>query len=172
MYYMGTRLEVFPYNRQKAVEYAHKWAYGRNLSYYDFENIGGDCTNFASQTIYAGSGVMNYTSVFGWYYRNSYDRTASWTGVNFLYKFLINNEGLGPFAREVDARNVLPGDIVQLSFSGDGTFHHSPVIVGTGIFPDIANIRIAAHTDNQDYYPLVNYNWKDIRFLHIAGVRR
>ncbi len=33
------------YNRQAAVDYAQKWAYGRNPNYLDFEEIGGDCTN-------------------------------------------------------------------------------------------------------------------------------
>lgn len=32
------------YNRDKAVAYAHRWAYDRNPAYYDFSNIGGDCT--------------------------------------------------------------------------------------------------------------------------------
>ena len=49
------------YNRENAVAYAKKWAYGRNPKYYDFSDLGGDCTNFASQCIYAGSGIMNYT---------------------------------------------------------------------------------------------------------------
>ena len=56
------------YNRANAVAYAKKWAYGRNPKYYDFSDLGGDCTNFASQCIYAGSGVMNYTPTYGWYY--------------------------------------------------------------------------------------------------------
>ena len=56
------------YNRENAVAYAKKWAYGRNPKYYDFSDLGGDCTNFASQCIYAGSGVMNYTPTYGWYY--------------------------------------------------------------------------------------------------------
>ena len=43
------------YNRAAAVLYAHKWAYGRNPRFYDYENLGGDCTNFASQCIYAAS---------------------------------------------------------------------------------------------------------------------
>ena len=55
------------YRREAAVEYAKKWAMGRNPRYLDFENFGGDCTNFASQCIYAGSGIMNYTPVMGWY---------------------------------------------------------------------------------------------------------
>ena len=32
---------------------------------------------------------MNFTPVMGWYYRSSYDRTPSWTGVEYLYHFLV-----------------------------------------------------------------------------------
>ena len=48
-------MQEIPYNREVAVAYARRWALGRNIAYYDFENIGGDCTNFASQCIYAGT---------------------------------------------------------------------------------------------------------------------
>ena len=54
-----------PYNRAAAVAYAEKWAFSRNPEYYDFHGIGGDCTNFVSQCIYAGCGVMNYTPEYG-----------------------------------------------------------------------------------------------------------
>ena len=40
---------IHPYDRAAAVLYAHQWAYGRNPAFYDYENLGGDCTNFASQ---------------------------------------------------------------------------------------------------------------------------
>lgn len=53
------KLLEFPYNREAAVKYAVEWAYRRNQEYYDFEQIGGDCTNFVSQCILAGTGVMN-----------------------------------------------------------------------------------------------------------------
>ena len=46
-----------PYDRDAAVAYARRWALSRNPLYYDFEDIGGDCTNFASQYIFAG-GIM------------------------------------------------------------------------------------------------------------------
>jgi hypothetical protein len=163
---------ILPYNREKAVQYAHEWAFGRNPKYYDFEKVGGDCTNFASQVIYAGSGIMNHTPTYGWYYKSSYDRTASWTGVNFLYKFLVNNKGAGPFAEVADAKDAKPGDIVQINFQTTGDFDHSPVIVKTGTRGNLDEILIAAHTYDRDYYKLTNYTFKDIRFIHIKGVRR
>ena len=107
-------MEILTYDRAKAVAYAERWALSRNPRYYDFENIGGDCTNFASQCIYAGAGVMNWTPVTGWYYIDAARRTASWTGVEYLYRFLVTNGGAGPFARLVMPEEVQPGDIVQL----------------------------------------------------------
>ncbi|MCX7842181.1 MAG: amidase domain-containing protein [Clostridia bacterium] len=163
---------VVPYDRVKAVQYAHRWALGRNPRYYNFDGFGGDCTNFASQVIYAGSGVMNYKPVYGWYYINANKRSPSWTGVNFLYNFLVANTGVGPFAERVDVKDVKPGDIVQLSFQGGNRYDHSPVIVVTGAVPSVDNILIAAHTYDRDMYPLTEYSWKEIRFIHIKGVRK
>jgi hypothetical protein len=173
MYYFGMERNktIKPYDRAKAVEYAHKWAYARNPAYLDFENLGGDCTNFASQCIFAGSGVMNYTPVFGWYYINSYNRTASWTGVNYLYNFLVNNKGSGPFAEEADFSGVEPGDIAQLSFRDSKHFDHSPVVVSVGNPPGIGNILVAAHSFDTDFYRLIDFEPAYIRFIHIIGVR-
>ena len=83
-------MREIPYNRIAAVAYARRWALDRNPAFYDFENIGGDCTNFASQCIYAGAGIMNFTPVMGWYYNSPSDRTASWSGVEYLYNFLAS----------------------------------------------------------------------------------
>lgn len=165
------KVTLIPYKREKAVEYAHRWALGRNPAYLDFEKLGGDCTNFASQCIFAGSGVMNYTPTFGWYYENSNRRTASWTGVNYFFDFITGNQGHGPYAEQVDVKDVQPGDVVQLSFQGGGVYNHTPVIVQTGLLPCPENILIAAHTFDRDHYMLANYQWKDIRYLHIVGVR-
>lgn len=168
----GNKISIMPYKREKAVEYAHKWAFSRNSDYLDFENLGGDCTNFASQVIYAGSGVMNFTPTYGWYYNDSYNRTPSWTGVNYLYNFLTGNKGIGPYAEEVDVKDIQPGDIIQLSFNGAPNFDHSPVVVETGYPVSLDNILIAAHTYDRDYYPVTNYNWVNIRFIHILGVKK
>ena len=80
------------YDRRAAVLYAHRWAYGRNPAFYDYEHLGGDCTNFASQCIYAGSGVMNFTPTFGWYYIDPDQKAPAWTGVPYLYNFLVREE--------------------------------------------------------------------------------
>lgn len=160
-----------PYDRIAAVQYAHTWAYSRNPRYYDFENIGGDCTSFASQCIYAGCGVMNYTPTFGWYYIDINNRSPSWTGVQYLYDFLVGNESVGPFAEQTGVEEMLPGDVIQLNFDGSG-FAHTPVIVEAGSPATLDNILIAAHSMDSDYRPLTTYQWEDIRFIHILGARK
>ncbi|AEV67776.1 amidase domain-containing protein [Acetivibrio clariflavus] len=163
---------IMEYNREKAVEYAAKWAFSRNPQYYNFDKLGGDCTNFVSQVIFAGGGVMNYTPVYGWYYLSAQKRTASWTGVNYLYNFLTSNKGSGPFAEQVDAKDIKPGDIIQLSFGGAPNYNHSLVVVKVGLKSSAENIYIAAHTEDRFDYPLTNYSWSDIRYLHICGIRK
>ncbi len=54
---------VLNYDRKKAVEYAHKWALKRNPLYYNFDKLGGDCTNFISQCIYHSCNIMNYKKI-------------------------------------------------------------------------------------------------------------
>lgn len=158
-------MHEIPYNRNAAVAYARSWAHRRNPAYYNFEQLGGDCTNFASQCIYAGARVMNFTPVMGWYYRSPADRTASWTGVEYLYNFLVHNQSVGPYARMVPQSEALPGDLVQLG-TGAGHFYHSPVITAT-----IPTILVAAHTYDALDRPLSSYQYETARFLHIEGVR-
>lgn len=48
------------YNRDAAVSYAKNWAYSYNYQYYpNLDAMGGDCTNFVSQCLYAGGMSMS-----------------------------------------------------------------------------------------------------------------
>ena len=156
------------YNRNKVVAYAQRWAYDRNPKYYNYDNVGGDCTNFASQCIYAGSEIMNYDKTAGWYYRNANDKSPSWTGVEFLYSFLINNKGVGPQGIKSNKENVEIGDIAQLSFDGN-IFEHSLVIVKKEE-SNLDKIYISSHTFNSYEKAISSYNFQKIRFIHINKV--
>ncbi len=158
-------MKIRQYNRNAAVAYARRWALSRNPAYYDFQNIGGDCTNFASQCIFAGSGVMNYTPTMGWFYRSINDRAPAWSGVEYLHNFLVNNRTVGPYGSIVPQEKAQPGDIVQLG-TEDGHFYHSPII--TAIKPQIL---VAAHTYDALDRPLDSYTYENARFIHIEGVR-
>lgn len=164
-------ITVLEYNRKNAVAYAFKWAYLRNPNYLDLSNLGGDCTNFISQCVYAGSGVMNYKPTFGWYYINSYKRSPSWTGVQYLYKFLIGNKAAGPFVKNVDISQIELGDIIQLG-DENGRFYHSLLVTDINGTPSYETIRISTHTFDANLRSLNSYNIKNIQFLHIEGVRK
>lgn len=164
-------MKIREYDRQAAVEYAEKWAYGRNPDYYSYNNLGGDCTNFASQCVFAGSGVMNYTPTFGWYYVSTNNRTASWTGVEYFYDFLTGNakgigDGAGPFGEEVASDKMEIGDIIQLG-RANGDFYHTSVVVG---FYDGVPL-LAAHSYDAYGRSLTSYNPELIRYIRILGVR-
>ncbi len=160
-----------PYNRYETLEYAARWAYRRNPEYYDFSNLGGDCTNFVSQCIYAGAKVMNYTRDLGWYYISPDNRAPAWTGVQFLSNFLLSNKSAGPYAREVDAQEIEIGDVIQLG-DENGRFYHSLIVVATRGIPSPRSIYIATHSDDAFLRRLSTYDYYQARFLHIEGVRK
>lgn len=155
------------YDRAKAVRYAETWAFRRNPRYMSFDGMGGDCTNFASQCVFAGCGVMNYTRDVGWYYSSPRSRAAAWSGVEYLHRFLVSNRGAGPYAEETDPAGLLPGDLVQLGAAG-GRFYHTPVVVAVRG----GEILVAAHTFDALYRPLSSYSFSALRCLHIPGARR
>jgi hypothetical protein len=160
-----------PYNRAKAVEYAHRWAFDRNPLYSDFSRMGGDCTNFISQCIHAGGAAMNYTPVTGWFYNSLNSRAPAWTGVEELYRFLTTNKGKGPYAIKATAAEMQPGDVVQLSFNRGERFGHSLFVVHVGDPPINSKILVATHTLDSDNRPLDSWQNVVYRYLHILGTR-
>ena len=154
------------YDRKSAVEYAQKWAFKRNPKYYNFDSVGGDCTSFVSQCIYAGSKIMNYKKHIGWYYNSSNDRSPSWSGVEYLYNFLTTNKSVGPIAKISNKNAIQKGDIIQLKFVGKNQFSHSLLVVDR----KETEIYVATHTEDSYYRALTSYNFEKIRFLHIEKV--
>lgn len=159
-----------PYRRDLAVAYAHRWAYGRNPAYFDYEELGGDCTNYASQCLFAGVGVMNYTPTFGWYYIDANDKAPAWTGVPYFYNFMTRQPppGPGPVGVLGGLEDMEPGDFVQLRFRAD-IWSHTPIIVQMGDPPTLENTLVAAHSYDVDYRPLSSYTVQGMRFIHILG---
>lgn len=162
-----------PYNRERAVTYAETWALGRNPLFLNFGGRGGDCTNFTSQCLLAGCCTMDYTPDFGWYYISSNNRAPAWTSVAFFYDFITEqptfaqqNTGIGPFGREVRAREIQLGDFIQLA-DEEGDYYHTLIITGF----EQNDILICAHTDDALNRRLSTYNYTSLRFIHIDGVR-
>ena len=116
---------------------------------------------------------MDPTPDFGWYYRTADDRAPSWTSVAFFYDFITEqplfaaeNLGIGPYGREVRARELELGDFIQLADEA-GDYYHTLII--TGFEPN--DILVCAHTDDALNRRLSTYNYASLRFIHIDGVR-
>ena len=159
-----------PYNRERAVEYARKWALRRNPLFIDFTGSGGDCTSFVSQCILAGGGVMNFTQTFGWYYISPTNRAPAWSGVDEFFDFMTGNEefvrengGTGPRGFDVtDESQIEIGDVIQLA-NAEGQFYHSLLI--SEITDD--DILICAHSDDSLDRSIYTYNFASLRIIHI-----
>lgn len=159
---------VIEYDRAAAVAYARKWALGKNPNYYYFGGIGGDCTNFVSQCLLAGGGIMNFDYVNGWFYISQADRSPSWTSVAYLHEFLLRKaKSPGPFAEEMDIAKLQLGDLIQLRQNQFG-FNHTLIIsniVGGQIY-------VCAHSDAALDRPLDDYTFNQALGLHIEGVQK
>ena len=137
------------YNRTEAVQYAKKWSNvspyknGYNPSWGNFSSMGGDCTNFVSQVLFAGGIPEDKSGSYQWYWDNmkppsdgsgrSPSRSSSWAGVNELYTYIKYNTQLnGPNGPRGDVyakrENMELGDIVQMDFNKNGSWDHSAVV--------------------------------------------
>ena len=165
-------MRILEYDREQAVAYAKQWAYARNPKYFNFNSLGGDCTNFASQCLFAGARQMNFTPDIGWYYKSASDRAAAWTGVEYFYNFLINNaqkpigDGVGPFGEPCHVSELEIGDFVQFGRE-TGDFYHTPVVVGFARGEPL----FATHSYDSFNRPLSSWRYERIRCIHVVGVR-
>jgi len=156
------------YNRAAAVEYAKQYAYTKNPKYFDFSLLGGNCTNFVSQCLVAGEAKMNYSYPLGWYYKNLQNRSPSFTGVEYLYNFLVRkNNSVGPRAIETTVEKLEVGDIIQLSFDGIG-FSHSLLVTELN-FDNPYDPFVTTNTYDVYNKPLSWYSFAKARFLHIVS---
>lgn len=162
-----------PYDAVRAVEYARKWALSRNPLFVDFTGIGGNCTNFVSQCVLAGSCVMDLTPDYGWYYLSENDRAPAWSSVEFFYDFMTGtpdfasrNSGIGPFARVIPRRMARAGDVIQFA-NESGEWYHSVLISQI----QGGEIYVCAQSNDALDRPLSEYRFASARYLHIMGVR-
>ena len=156
-------MHFIEYNRKAAVEYAKEWALKRNPEYYSFDGIGGDCTNFASQCLYAGGRVMNFSKDFGWYYISINNRAPAWSSAEYFRRFMIENRGEGPFGVSREISQLETGDFINLS-NGEEIYHTLFVV------EIIDNIPfVAAHTNDAYNIPLSSYSYEKALGLHIIG---
>ena len=156
-------------DRASMRSYQDSWWNSFNPSFANFTNYGGDCTNYASQVLNSSSAPQYSTSASGihgypyWYYRSSNNRSSTWTGVEQIREYLLENTTKGPSGYRVTTFGALEsGDIVQLH---NGTrFYHSVVVYTQGGDP-----WVTAHTSPYSGYYSSRYGGIDYSRIHISG---
>ena len=117
---------------------------------------------------------MNYTKEKGWYYIDGNHKSPSWSGVEFLYNFLVNNKSVGPYGKEIkqeDMELLQIGDMAQISFDGY-KYAHSLIIVNIENRFSLNGIKIASHTFDSFNKAISEYSLNKVRFIHIEKVRK
>lgn len=111
-----------------------------SVSYFDFSEISGayDCTNFVSHAVLAGGAKIYDTgnsgiSSTGWYYRNIDNRSSSWSGVDYFYRYMTTSTKSNAAAGDsyMYTHNGAwwgLGYVMQFDFDGDSSFDHSTII--------------------------------------------
>lgn len=161
------------YDQAAARSYADYWWNKRNSDFNDYSNSGGDCTNFASQVIYAGAPQMDNSGSYQWYNYGNWNASSSWLVVGWLYDYLTHNTWTGPYGYNSNMCNMFWGDVIQLH---NGSFWAHSVVVVSSIYPqrcwDPSYIWVDAHSTDRYHYPLSNYAWATaMRYIDIGGWR-
>lgn len=158
-------MKILEYDRLSSKLYAKRWANDRNPAYFNFDRLGGDCTNFVSQCVFSGAKIMNFDKNNGWYYSSINNRAPAWTGVKFFHDFLTKNKGFGPFGAETNAYNANIGDVIFLINNKNEYYH-------TLFLSDKKGEKLfcSAHTFDAYNRPLESYLYYRAEFVHILGV--
>lgn len=163
------------YDRTAAAQYAQKYSCNENTSCRNskFKSMGADCTNFVSQTLWAGGKSMyqGKGATWAWITRDNY--TNSWVQVPKMREFLnekgrstvlsVNMDGSFTAAKK--------GDLYMYDWGKGSGWSHLSIETGNGTFANIVdshtkkNYRsitggkgdyIAQHTTDRDGSP---WNW-------------
>lgn len=132
------------YDRRRALDYARRHWNNPNPRFANMDTFGGggDCTNFTSQCLWAGSWPMDYrrsTWTSEWWYRrigtDPFDRrgddwwSCTWSVPENQFRYLAENHGqaLDLLADPRRARRLRRGDIIYYDW-GAGRFGHSAIV--------------------------------------------
>ena len=158
------------YNLENAVNYPLQYALTKNPEFHNYNNQGGNCTNYISQCLFAGAPQMNFNRTNGWYYLSPWETSISWANVVPLCNFLTSNKAEGVFASESPLEMCEIGDVIQLKFYGNETYTHSLFITEIKSHTP-SGIYICANTRDVKNIPLSSYRFEEFKLLHILGYR-
>lgn len=169
---ISVRAKLYSLNRKKMGNYLRSYYSSYNDDYADFSEYGGDCANFASQTIRAGGATFDTTGKITWYYYSSSNRSTSWASANRLYKYLRGNDWIGPQGILETTYNAMKklsvGDIVFIDFDDDDELDHTTIVSSNSYQVNVNGIRVAAHTTDVYDKPINEYRGTK-RYMRLKG---
>ncbi|MHC3474407.1 amidase domain-containing protein [Streptomyces sp. 7R007] len=112
------------YDYTAMAAYAEKYWKTYNTAYRRYNSAGGDCTNFLSQSLYAGGWKQVTTSGedYGTWWSGSSSDSDTWIGVNEWSWFTQTAKRTTALA---NAYQMDIGDVLQMDFDKDGSKDHS-----------------------------------------------
>lgn len=140
------------YDWSAAQNYIRTYVYSYNPAYRTFADVGGDCTNFASQVMRAGGWVDRpgwYLDWNNWWY-NDLNQTRSWTYTHAFQQF-FNTSGRGQFLSYLV--DLWIGDAMQIDFGANGTIDHT-MLVDDKISSTTDGVFFSYHTTDTYHRPL------------------
>ncbi|SFA80443.1 Putative amidase domain-containing protein [Acetitomaculum ruminis DSM 5522] len=171
------------YNRNAAYQYAFKYYRNPNPAYVNFEQMGGNCTNFTSQCLKAGGIVQDNVGNYTWYYNNANNRAGAWSSAELFRQYFRNNVGShdikGLRAGGCRLSTTRLGDLVQRVKNGKAT--HTMFICGcvnnigtNGDWIQKTDVLIAQNSTGVSgrlwNVPLkTKYSGKQVKYIHIVG---
>jgi len=160
------------YDGDTSADYAYEFGKKSTSPFYDFKDLGGDCTNFASQAILAGmTGItepsdlkpkrysyladQNYNNL-AWYYKTSNNRGSAWTGADWMFKYAKSNKnsykGLHFDFITKDSSTVAlkinlvkKGDIIFADWENDGVIDHTMIVTQKYSCNSYSCVKVAYH---------------------------
>ena len=165
------------YDRNKAAQYSYLYYHDRNPAWYNFTDEGGNCQNYASQSMLEGGIPMDHEGEQQWKCHiedpmydpeineeeTAYGRSRSWVNVEFFYEYAKNNEGKGMVAdTKVNLYYCEPGDIIIV---GNSSLAHT-VIVSKVVD---GHILVNSNSIDMKDYPIEAYVYTNITPIKILG---
>ncbi len=167
------------YDREKAVNYSYKYIQDRNDYYLDYSNLGGNCANYASQSIHEGGIPMDYKGNEQWkYYSDELNennvkrgRSSSWSSTYYFYYYAKNNTGFG-LCSEVDLNLFYaePGDIIHIGYKDNNIYSHTTLVSRVAKDKNsIIDILVNSNTSNLKDVPVSSFIYHNKRLIKILG---
>lgn len=154
-----------PYDRTAAVDYLMQWVARRNPDWAAYDDYGGNCINFASQTLYAGGIPMTSD----WYWAGEEDYAYAWINVGGFTDWVTGDPS--PLVCDPDAAYYTgqPGDLILMGI--ETARNHATTISSlvTDAEGQTVDYLLCSNTDNLLNFPAGAYYYTNQRLIRIFG---